>query len=78
MHQQKSTYGQKSVEINNRAVGADTVADLQDAGKWKFGYGLEIGNMFRLVDSEPIAIGLKLTWLDFGFAGFKKQWRYLL
>ncbi|MBL4624695.1 MAG: hypothetical protein JKY42_06105, partial [Flavobacteriales bacterium] len=44
-----------------------------DFGRFGFGHGIEIGNMFRLVDSEPIAIGLKVTWFNAGFSGFKSS-----
>ncbi|MDB4754952.1 hypothetical protein OAF80_00720 [bacterium] len=50
--------------------------ELQDVGKFSIGHGLEIGNMFRLTDFEPMAIGLRLTWLDFGFAGYKASSDY--
>ncbi|MBT6439249.1 MAG: hypothetical protein HOK72_06040 [Flavobacteriales bacterium] len=44
---------------------------LDNSGKWGVGHGIELGSMFRLVDSEPIAIGLKVTWLSLGGAMFK-------
>jgi hypothetical protein len=52
------------------------LTDLRDVGKFGFGHGLEIGNMFRLVDSEPLAIGLKVTWFSFGASGFKANSNY--
>ncbi|MBL4653011.1 MAG: hypothetical protein JKY53_09155 [Flavobacteriales bacterium] len=43
----------------------------RSVGRYKWGHGLEIGNIFRLVDFEPMAISLRVTWLDFGYSGFK-------
>lgn len=69
-----------TLTVNNTQWDQDEVDDYLDdllgVGKYGFGHGLEFGNMFRLVDSEPIAIGLRLTWLDFGFAMFKPSSKY--
>lgn len=47
------------------------LSTLRSVGQFKWGHGLEIGNIFRLVDFEPMAINLRVTWLDFGFSSFK-------
>ena len=50
--------------------------DIMAVGKFGWGHGLEFGNMFRLSDFEPMAIGLKVTWFDFGITGFKANSAY--
>jgi hypothetical protein len=50
--------------------------DLRTVGKFGFGHGLEIGNMFRIVDKNPMAIGLRVSWFGLGFTGFKANSKY--
>jgi hypothetical protein len=52
------------------------ISDIREVGKFGAGHGLEIGNMFRLSDFEPMAIGLRVTWLDFGISTFKANSAY--
>lgn len=56
--------------------GDSEIDDLRDYGKFGFGHGLAIGNMFRLVDSDPLAIGLRVTWFSFGWTVFKPSSSY--
>jgi hypothetical protein len=65
-----SSYFYSQSEVDNY------INDLTDVGKFNMGHGLEFGSMFRLTDFEPMAIGLRITWLDFGITGFKSNSAY--
>jgi hypothetical protein len=69
-----------SIKINDVSVNQADVemyrAEAMGLGQFSWGHGLEIGNMFRLTDFEPMAIGLKVTWVDFGITGFKANSKY--